>query len=150
MHRYLVAALVMLSVARPSFCQTWDRLQMIPAGVKIDGLQVGLHRVQGPLVGADATIVIDAGECQMRVLRGRVAQSDRRRPGERGWIARHPGLFGALLGAGAGAVTGYALGQDCSHDGTSGSCSSKGGASVVGAGLGAGGGALVGLLLGRK
>ncbi|MGE5813857.1 MAG: hypothetical protein ACM36C_05170 [Acidobacteriota bacterium] len=46
-------------------------------------------------------------------------------------------------------MTGYALGQDCSNNTGTGSCSSKGGASAVGAGLGAAGGALVGFLVGR-
>jgi hypothetical protein len=35
---------------------------------------------------------------------------------ERGWIARHPALFGALVGAGIGVVAGGTLGHDCHGD----------------------------------
>lgn len=66
--------------------------------------------------------------------------------GERGWIGRHPVLFGALVGAGAGAVIGYSLGRDCSGRGT-GSCSSREGAALVGGAIFAGAGAVVGLIV---
>ena len=64
----------------------------------------------------------------------------------RGWVRRHPALFGALLGAGGGAIVGYGLGQDCTGRGA---CSSKGRAAVVGAALFAGAGALVGIAVDR-
>jgi hypothetical protein len=77
-------------------------------------------------------------------------------PQERGWIARHPVLVGALVGAAAGAAVGPAFGGDCHQtDSPSGeqvrSCEgqiSPGGKAFVGAITGSGLGALVGLTAG--
>lgn len=77
-------------------------------------------------------------------------------PRERGWIARHRVLFGALAGAGVGAAVGPAFGGEC-HQVISPSgeqvqsCEgqlSPGGKVVVGAISGFGVGALVGLTAG--
>jgi hypothetical protein len=77
-------------------------------------------------------------------------------PEERGWIARHPVLVGALVGAGAGAAVGPAFGGDCHRaDSPSGeqvrSCEgqiSPGGKAVFGAITGSALGAVVGLTAG--
>jgi hypothetical protein len=68
-----------------------------------------------------------------------------------GWMRRHPVLFGALVGAGAGAVSSiprwtelYCAGggdEDCLFHG--------GGGVLFGAGAGAGIGAVIGVLVGR-
>lgn len=64
---------------------------------------------------------------------------------KRGWIARHPALFGTLIGAGAGALAAVTMenelfcsrgDEDCFFHG--------GGRTLVGAGFGAGIGALTG------
>jgi hypothetical protein len=60
---------------------------------------------------------------------------------QRGWIGRHPVLFGALVGAGPGVVFGeYELGRkgDVAH----------GPDMLIGAGLGAGIGSLIGFVVG--
>jgi hypothetical protein len=63
----------------------------------------------------------------------------------RSWIARHPALFGALVGAGGGALAGASLGHDC---GTSESFCSRDAMVGLGAAAGAGAGAVVGVLVG--
>lgn len=60
---------------------------------------------------------------------------------QRGWVGRHPVLFGALVGVGPGVVFGeYELGRkgDMAH----------GPDMLIGAGIGAGTGSLVGLVVG--
>lgn len=70
-------------------------------------------------------------------------------PGDRGWIARHPTLFGALVGAGAGAVSAVTMENELFCSGGDEDCFFHGDRRVlVGAGFGAGIGALVGLLVG--
>ena len=72
---------------------------------------------------------------------------------ERGWISRHPVLFGLILGAGAGAVAAATMDNELFCGGTDEDCVFYGGGRVlVGAGIGAGAGAAVGALvgLGRK
>ena len=67
----------------------------------------------------------------------------------RGWIARHPALFGALVGAGAGAVASVTMENELFCSGGDEDCFFHGGSrSAVGAGIGAGVGALVGLIAG--
>lgn len=60
----------------------------------------------------------------------------------RGWIGRHPVLFGALVGAGVGAA--WAGSSSNFTDGMF----SNGGNALLGAGIGAGPGSLVGLIVG--
>jgi hypothetical protein len=64
----------------------------------------------------------------------------------RSWVSRHPVLFGALVGAGVGAVGGATLGHDCGQE--EGFCSRQGMMGIgtaTGAGLGALGGLVVAL-----
>jgi hypothetical protein len=72
-------------------------------------------------------------------------------PRNRGWIQRHPAAFGAIVGAGAGAVSAIPRWNElyCATGGDE-ECLFHGAAGVaVGAGIGAGIGALVGMLVGR-
>ena len=72
-------------------------------------------------------------------------------PRDRGWIQRHPAAFGALVGAGAGAVSAIPRWNElyCAGGGDE-DCFFHGAAGVaVGAGIGAGIGALVGMIAGR-
>jgi hypothetical protein len=67
----------------------------------------------------------------------------------RGWIGRHPALFGALVGAGTGAVSAATMENELFCSGGDDDCVFYGGGRVfVGAGIGAGVGALVGWLVG--
>jgi len=71
--------------------------------------------------------------------------------GNRSWIRRHPALFGALVGAGAGAVSSAPRWTElyCATGGDE-DCFFHGGAGVLfGTGAGAGIGALIGFLAGR-
>lgn len=72
-------------------------------------------------------------------------------PVDRGWMKRHPAAFGALVGAGAGAVSAIPQWNElyCAGGGDE-DCFFHGAAGVaVGAGIGAGIGALVGMIAGR-
>jgi len=78
-----------------------------------------------------------------------VAPTQRPVPQDRGWIRRHPALFGAMVGAGVGAVSAVPDWTElyCSRGGDE-DCLFHGGAGVLfGAGVGAGVGALVGFLV---
>ena len=79
------------------------------------------------------------------------AQAPQPAPRDPGWIQRHPAAFGALAGAGAGAVSAIPRWNElyCANGGDE-DCLFYGAAGVaVGAGIGAGIGALVGMLVGR-
>jgi hypothetical protein len=85
----------------------------------------------------------------------RLARDFRARPQETGaqsrktktWISRHPALFGALIGAGAGAVASGTMENELFCSGGDEDCFFHGGSRLlVGAGMGAGIGALVGWL----
>jgi hypothetical protein len=66
-----------------------------------------------------------------------------------GWITRHPALFGALVGAGAGAVAAGTMNNELFCSGGDEDCLFHGdGRVMLGAGIGAGTGALVGALVG--
>jgi hypothetical protein len=66
-----------------------------------------------------------------------------------GWIRRHPALFGAMVGAGGGAVAAATMENELFCSGGDEDCLIYGGSRVlVGAGMGAGVGALVGWLVG--
>ena len=70
---------------------------------------------------------------------------------DRGWIQRHPALFGAMAGAGLGAVSSIPRWTElyCASGGDE-DCLFHGGLGVlVGAGAGAGVGALIGFFVGR-
>ncbi len=72
-------------------------------------------------------------------------------PVNRSWVQRHPAAFGALVGAGAGAVSAIPRWNElyCATGGDE-ECLFHGAAGVaVGAGIGAGIGALVGMIAGR-
>jgi hypothetical protein len=67
----------------------------------------------------------------------------------RSWIGRHPALFGALVGAGAGALASVTMENELFCSGGDEDCFFHGGSRVlVGAGFGAGIGALAGLIAG--
>ena len=68
---------------------------------------------------------------------------------KRSWISRHPALFGALVGAGAGAVASGTMENELFCGGGDEDCLFHGGSRVpVGAGIGAGMGALFGWIAG--
>jgi hypothetical protein len=71
--------------------------------------------------------------------------------GDKGWIGRHPALFGALVGAAGGAVAAATMENELFCSGGDEDCFFHGnGRVLVGAGMGAGIGSLVGLLAGRS
>jgi hypothetical protein len=79
------------------------------------------------------------------------AQVSQPAPRDRGWVQRHPAAFGALVGAGVGAVSAIPRWNElyCAGGGDE-DCFFHGAAGVaVGAGIGAGIGALVGMIAGR-
>ena len=85
---------------------------------------------------------------------GRARLSRTQQPGAQdpSWIRRHPAVFGALVGAGGGAVSAVPRWNElyCTTGGDE-DCLFHGGAgALVGAGLGAGVGALIGYFVGRN
>jgi hypothetical protein len=70
---------------------------------------------------------------------------------DRGWIRRHPALFGALVGAGAGAATSIPRWTElyCSTGGDEDCLFHGGQGALFGAAVGAGIGALIGFLVGH-
>jgi hypothetical protein len=71
-------------------------------------------------------------------------------PQNRGWIGRHPALFGSLVGAGAGMAYSNTADNEWFCNGSDDDCLfyTVGKTTLVGAGVGAGVGALVGWLVG--
>jgi hypothetical protein len=71
-------------------------------------------------------------------------------PTNRGWIGRHPALFGMLVGAGAGVALANTVDNEWFCSGSDEDCLfyTAGSRTLVGAGMGAGVGALVGWLVG--
>lgn len=68
---------------------------------------------------------------------------------QHGWISRHPVLFGALVGAAAGAVAAGTMDNELFCGGSDDDCVFHGeGRAIVGAGIGAGIGAAVGVIVG--
>ena len=65
-------------------------------------------------------------------------------PQQRSWIARYPVLFGALVGAGAGMLSGATIGEPCEEE----SFCRRSGLMQIGAAGGAGLGALTGWVVG--
>lgn len=122
--------------------------QYLPRFLKVD--RVGLtSRGESPTSSTGREFV---PVFQAEALRPVVwAEQDRSQggPSQAGWIKRHPALFGALVGAGTGALAGGTLGEDCCTNGgcTEGFCS-RPGMVTIGTLAGTGVGALTGWITG--
>lgn len=100
--------------------------------------------------GLRQAIEREARRVTLSVGRDRITQAQQPRH-DRNWIRRHPTLFGALAGAGVGAVSSASRWNElyCATGGDE-DCLFHGGSGVLfGAGVGAGIGALVGFLVSR-
>lgn len=99
----------------------------------------------GPLAAAAAREV----EHLARVAAARHAQgADQPRAEGRNWISRHPVLFGAMVGAGAGAVAAGTMENELFCSGGDDDCVIGGdGRALAGASIGAGIGAVVGVIV---
>jgi len=94
-------------------------------------------------------IAREATQSALSLVRGEGSLVQQPGSADRGWIARHPALFGALVGAGAGAVSAVTMENELFCSGGDEDCFFHGdGRVLVGAGFGAGIGALVGFLVG--
>ena len=106
-----------------------------------------------PLQRATLRDAIDRGATRLALELGSTRISTTQPPAsqDRGWIERHPALFGAVAGAGLGAVSSIPRWTElyCAGGGDE-DCLFHGGPGVLfGAGAGAGIGALIGFLVGR-
>jgi hypothetical protein len=100
---------------------------------------------EGPLI---ASAEREGSRLATRPLR-RLQQPGTNGPKSNSWISRHPALFGALVGAGGGAVAAGTMENELFCSGGDEDCFFHGGNRLlVGAGMGAGIGALVGWLVG--
>lgn len=105
-----------------------------------------------PPVALKHAIEREAKRVPLRATAAKPARGSLRQGGaaERNWIARHPALFGTIVGAGAGAVAASTIENEWFCSGGDEDCIFYGAGRVaVGAGLGAGAGALIGWLVGR-
>jgi hypothetical protein len=100
----------------------------------------------GPLMSA---LKRDAGRLLARTSPSQPSAEAKARGG-RSWIGRHPALFGALVGAGAGMVAAGTMENElfCSSGSDEDCLFYTGSRFAVGAGIGAGAGALVGWIVG--
>jgi putative acetyltransferase len=144
MRKLLALAVAMICVANPSltFAGEQPAERNAPAAVHHASL------TRFTLRDAVAHEVRRLAASQSRRTGFQVSQPT---PRDRGWIQRHPDAFGALVGAGAGAVSAIPRWNElyCASGGDE-DCFFPGVAGVaVGAGIGAGIGALVGMIAGR-
>ena len=106
-----------------------------------------------PSQKAMLSTAIEREAARLALSLGKIAVPPSQQPvsQDRGWIRRHPVLFGAIVGAGVGAVSSVPRWNElyCATGGDE-DCVFHGGVGVlVGAGAGAGVGALIGSLFGR-
>ncbi len=108
------------------------------------------HPAQAPLIAAARRF--ESRTTPTKTVE-RSRQTSRAQTGSgRGWIGRHPALFGALLGAGTGAIAAGTMDNEWFCNGSDDDCVMYGGGRfATGAAIGAGVGALVGWItsLGR-
>jgi hypothetical protein len=106
-------------------------------------------------VSADAPLMSavrqDGGRLLARTVPSQASAETRARQG-RSWVGRHPALFGALVGAGAGIVAAGTMENElfCSTGSDEDCLFYTGSRFAVGAGIGAGVGALVGWIVGMR
>jgi hypothetical protein len=122
---------------------------LLPAGARAAGPESGtpgpIIRTSACCAGPLATAVArEAARTTLRVDLVKpqpIVQESRQR---RSWIGRHPALFGALVGAGGGALVGAFAGHPESDEWFS----RRQGLVLFGASVGAGGGAVAGWIVG--
>ncbi len=103
----------------------------------------GLHAQQSAGLVAGALAPTRAWDPIMR-RQAFMSQTPQTSPQRRSWIARHPVLFGALVGAGAGLLSGATIGEPCKEE----SFCRRPALMQIGAAGGAGLGALTGWVVG--
>lgn len=146
------------------FMPSFDVVENVPAGryFSAAGNPSGWFEVAGPRVpsiAARASAPLEttplaaaaAREVELlaRVVAARHAQgAEQPRAEGRNWISRHPVLFGAMVGAGAGAVAAGTMENELFCSGGDDDCVIGGeGRALAGAGIGAGIGAVVGVIV---
>ena len=146
------------------FAHDFDLDENVPAAWYISAAATpagwfGVAGPHAPSVAARAPALAEAGplaaaaarEVQhlARVAAARHAQGvEQPRAEGRNWISRHPVLFGAMVGAGAGAVAAGTMENELFCSGGDDDCVIGGeGRALAGAGIGAGIGAVVGVIV---
>jgi hypothetical protein len=146
------------------FAHDSDLDKNVPAGWYISGAVTpsrwfGAAGPHAPSIAARAPALAETGplaaaaarEVQhlARVAAARRAQGvEQPRAEGRNWISRHPVLFGAMVGAGAGAVAAGTMENELFCSGGDDDCIFYGGGRpLMGAGIGAGVGAVVGVFV---
>jgi hypothetical protein len=130
-----------------------------PIGVLAQNVSQATHVVPAPTdqrTPPQTLILSKSAEAEARRLAvslGKAKSLELQQPPtqRRSWISRHPTLFGALVGAGAGAASSVVgVGELYCASGSDEDCLFYGASGVLfGAGLGAGVGALVGHFVGK-
>jgi hypothetical protein len=145
----LAAAVVALSPASAE-AQTTVRSfeELLPSAVVVDEAAQGTRSSLRPVARGWLERAADREVSRLARLRS-VADSTRRarqQTGrqERGWIGRHPALFGVLAGFGGGSLIGYVPGDDAVLDDFT-----AGFNGLVVGGIGAGTGAAIGAFVGE-
>ena len=112
----------------------------------------GSHQAVRPVPIGTLTAAIEREATRFARAQGDPQRSSRPTVAERrDWISRHPALFGALVGAGGGALLSVTLENELFCSGGDEDCLIHGGGRVViGAGMGAGVGSLTGFIVGLR
>lgn len=146
MRAFFVAALAGCLLMQPIVVAAQAAPSTVPpAGLSIQETQPRAGG-DGPLMSA---VKRDAGRLATRPQPSQTSV-DAKAGGQRSWIGRHPALFGALVGAGAGVVAAGTMENElfCSTGSDEDCVFYTGSRFAVGAGIGAGVGALVGWIVG--
>ena len=142
--RTLIALVVFscLSLSAPAFAQEPPLLPARSISV-LDGARIPAPtQSTRPIFAAAVREGLRLGSQRTRLQE---SAATAQKPGK--WISRHPALFGALVGAGAGAVASGTMENELFCSGGDEDCFFHGGNRLlVGAGMGAGIGALIGWL----
>lgn len=138
MKKGLLVGLACVLLVQPSLALA-DSTPPLPERTK-----AALSRPEGPIMAA---VRKDAGRLRKAEPSVRGAAQDK----QRSWIRRHPVLFGAMVGAGAGLIAGGTMENEliCQAGNDEDCLFYNGSRFAVGAGAGAAIGALVGWIAGK-
>jgi hypothetical protein len=127
-----------------SLCCCLNFSAVLAAAADVQGSKLSTNPKAGAAVIASAVDRQFARETESTRVRA-LRQARAVQPASRSWIARHPALSGAMIGAAGGGIAGATVGHPSTTD--FGKEFGRSGMVLLGAGVGAGIGSLVGYLV---